>query len=91
MDVASNEHTNVDPHTILKYMHKLVLCNIIKFKYITHPNGTHLMSIDEFKHYYNTPTKIEKNALDYTIILMPQPMCTSTPNTHFTKHLAKSI
>lgn len=40
-------------------IHKPILHNITELKHITHPNGTHLMTNDEFEHYYNTPTRIE--------------------------------
>ena len=52
------------PTTSLKYLHKLILYNIAELKHITHSNGTHLMTNDEFKTYYVTPTKTTKAALN---------------------------
>ena len=59
----------------LKYLHKLILHNITEIKHITHPNGTHLMTNDEFKHYYTTPTKTTKAALDLARSLFCEPPC----------------
>ena len=53
------------PTTSLKYLHKLLTHHITELKHITNLNGTHLMTNDEFKYYYVTPTKPMKTALDY--------------------------
>lgn len=39
------------------------------------PNGTHLMSNDEFKTYYNKPTKTEKISLENARKLFCEPTC----------------
>jgi hypothetical protein len=46
------------PAITLKYLQNLILHNITEIKHITHPNGVHLLTNDEFKHYYEQPTKI---------------------------------
>ena len=61
------------PTLSLKYLHKLVIHNIYELKQITHPNGTHLMSNNEFKHHYHTLTKTERIALDYARSLFCEP------------------
>ena len=43
--------------TSLKYLHKLLLRNITDLTQITHPNGTHLLSNEEFQYYHGAPTK----------------------------------
>jgi len=51
---------HTDPKLSLKMLHKLLLHNIYKIKHITLPNGTNLMSPEDFKIYYQIPIKIEK-------------------------------
>ena len=63
------------PKLSLKYLHKLILDNIFELKHITCPNGTHLMSNDEFKTHYNKPTKIHEIALEYVRKLFCEPIC----------------
>ena len=70
------------PTTSLKYLHKLILYNIAELKHITHSNGTHLMTNDEFKTYYVTPTKTTKAALNQVRIFFYEPPCPNQcPNT----------
>ena len=52
----ANNIPTLTPTISLKYLYKFILHNITKLKHITHPNGTHLMTNDDFKHYYDTPT-----------------------------------
>ena len=59
----------------LRYLHKLILYNITYLKQITHPNGTHLLTNDEFKYYYDTPTKTITATLDHAKILFCEPTC----------------
>ena len=47
-----------------KFFHKLLFQNIYEIKYITLPNGTNLMSQEDFKNFYVAPTKPIKQALD---------------------------
>ena len=54
----------INPTQTLKFLHKLLLQNIYEIKHITLPNGTNLMTLEDFKHFYVTPTKIIKQALD---------------------------
>ena len=84
----------ITPTLSLKYLHKLILHNITEIKHITHPNGTHLMMNEEFKHYYNSPTKIEKLALNQARTLFCKTPCHSQcPNiclTHTTPNTLKN-
>lgn len=82
------------PTPFLTYFHNLILQNILETKHITHPNGTHLMTNDEFTHYYTTPNKIGTNCtrLWQTTLLwtgMPQSMQWFVLDTNCTKHLDK--
>ena len=63
------------PATSLKYLHKFIIHNITELKHITHPNGIHLMTNDEFKHYYDTPSKTIQAALDQARALLCEPPC----------------
>ena len=45
------------PITSLTYLHKLIFHNITERKHLINPNGIHLMTNNEFKYYYDTPTK----------------------------------
>ena len=61
----------------LTYLHKLILHNITDLKQLTHPNGTHLITNEEFKYYYDTPTKAIKATLDHIKTLFCEPTCQS--------------
>ena len=58
MQQAQNLPT-LTPTTSLKYLH-----NITELKHIIHSNGTQLMTNEDFKTYYVTPTKTTKAALN---------------------------
>ena len=47
-----------------KFFYKLLLQNIYEIKHITLPNGTTLMSQEDFKNFYATPTKLMKQELN---------------------------
>ena len=53
-----------NPTQTRKLIHKLLLYNIYEIKHITLPNGTKLMTTDDFKTYYQPPTKLFKQALN---------------------------
>ena len=61
----------------LTYLYKLILHNITDLKQLTHPNGTHLITNEEFKYYYDTPTKAIKATLDHIKTLFCEPTCQS--------------
>ena len=63
------------PTTSLKYLHTLILHNITEIRHITHSNGIRLMTNDEFKQYYTTPTKKTRAALDMARTLFCEPPC----------------
>jgi len=48
----------------LKLLHKLLVHNIYKIKHIILPNGTNLITPNNFKTYYKTPIKLKKSALN---------------------------
>ena len=74
--------------TSLKYLHKLLLHNIIELKQITHPNGTQLLTNDEFKYYYDSPTKTIKGALDHARIFFCKSTYQSQCPNNYTIHVA---
>ena len=69
-----------------KFLHKLLLQNIYEIKHITLPNGINLMSQKDFKHYYVTPTKLIKQALDIAEQLFCHPKCNPTCLNPCTNH-----
>ena len=54
----------INPSQTTKLFHKLLLHNIYEIKHITLPNGTNLMTQEDFKNYYTKPTKLIKQALN---------------------------
>ena len=56
-------------------LHKLLLHNIYEIKHITLPNGTNLMTQEDFKNYYIKPTKLIKQALNIAEQLFCYPRC----------------
>ena len=58
--LSKTQFPQINPTQTFKFLHKLLLQNIYEIKHITLPNGTNLMSQEEFKYYYITPTKIIK-------------------------------
>ena len=64
-----------NPTRIRKLIHKLLLYNIYEIKHITLPNGTKLMTTDDFKTYYQPPTKLIKQALNIAEQIFCHPQC----------------
>ena len=88
---TSTELPHLNPKLSLKILHKLITLNIHTIKQITLPNGTHLMSPEDFKTYYKTPTKLEIRALAIARQLFCLPDCnqacpTPCPNHTQTEH-----
>jgi hypothetical protein len=88
---ATTELPHLNIKLSLKLLHKLLIHNIHKIKHITLPNGTHLMSHEDFQTYYKTPTKLEKKCdkhsgttfLPYKMqSRMPDPMHYTPTTTH---------
>ena len=65
--LSKTQFPQINPTQTFKFLHKLLLQNIYEIKHITQPNGTNLMSHEEFKYYYITPTKLIKQALDIAV------------------------
>ena len=63
---ALTELPNLNLELSLKLLHKLLIHNIYTIKHITLLNGTKLMTPDDFKIYYKTPTKLEKMRSKYS-------------------------
>ena len=74
------ELPHLHPELSFKLLHKLLIQNIYTIKHITLPNGTNLMTPDNFKIYYKTPTKLKRNALHIAEQLFCHTSC--TPNCH---------
>ena len=84
---ATNELPHLNPNLSLKLLHKLLIHNIYKIQHITLPNGTHLMTPDDFKIYHKTPSKLEKYALQIVEQLFCYPSCTPNCPNPCTRHL----
>jgi hypothetical protein len=72
---AIMDHPFLIPQRSLQLLHKLLLHHITDIKHFTLPNGTHLMSTQEFKLYFDTPTKLITTALDIAAQLFCHPSC----------------
>ena len=66
---------HLNPKLSLKLLHKFITLNIHTIKQISLPNDTHLMSPEEFKIYYKSPTKLEISALNIATQLFCTPSC----------------
>ena len=62
--LLETQSPQINPTQTFKFLPKILLQNIYEIKHITLHNGTNLMSREEFKHYYITPTKLIKQAQD---------------------------
>ena len=69
-----------------KFLHKLLLQNIYEIKHITLPNSIKQLLQEDFKHYYITPTKLIKQALDIAEQLFCHPKCNTTYLNPYTNH-----
>ena len=72
---TTTELPHLNPKLSLKLLHKLMTLNIHTIKQISLPNGTNLMSPEDFKIYYKTPTKLEISALKIATQLFCNPTC----------------
>ena len=72
---TNTELPNLNPTLSFKLLHKLIALNIHSIKQIFLPNGTHLMSPEEFKKHYKNPTKLETTALNIAAQLFCQSPC----------------
>ena len=84
--LSETQLPQINPTQTFKFLHKLLLQNIYEIKHITLPNGTNLMLHEEFKHYYTTPTKLIKQALDIAAQLFCHPKCNPTCLNPCTNH-----
>jgi hypothetical protein len=71
----ARQHPNINIHLCHHFLNKLLLNHIDNLSQITHPNGTHLMSQDDFNTYHTKPTKLIKSALKLAKQLFCQPVC----------------
>ena len=72
---TTTEIPHLNPKLSLKLLHKLISLNIHSVKQISLPNGTHLMSPEEFRKYYKNPTKLEITAINIAAQLFYQSPC----------------
>jgi hypothetical protein len=84
---ATNELPHLNPDLSLKLLHKLLIHNIYKIQHITLPNGTNLMTPNDFKIYHKAPSKLEKNALQIAEQLFCHPSCKPNCPNPCTRHL----
>ena len=73
--LSTNQFRHINPSQTTKLLHKLLLNNIYESKHITLPNGTNLMTQEDFKNYYIKPTKLIKQALNIVEQLFCYPTC----------------
>ena len=91
MDALSKKRLNTNFNNIPNTYHNLILYNTYDFKHIMHLNGQHLMTNDNLKQYYSTPSQVNKIVLIYAMLLFvschPQPMHQPVSNIQHSKHL----
>jgi hypothetical protein len=84
---AYTQHPNLTQQRSLQLLNKLLFHHITDLTHITLPNGTHLMSIHDFKQFYKNPTKLIQIALKFTEQLFCHPSClphyTNTYSIHY--------
>ena len=73
--LATIQLPQINPTQNIKLLHKLLLQCTYEIKHITLPNGTNLMSQEDFKSFYAKPTKLIKQALDIAEQLFCYPRC----------------
>ena len=72
---TTTELPYLNPKLSLKLFHKFITLNIHSIKQISLPNGTNIMSPEEFKTYYKNPTKLDISALNIAAQLFCQSHC----------------
>jgi hypothetical protein len=72
---AATSYPHLSQQFSLKLLNKLLLHHIIDLHQIILPNGTHLMDHNDFKTYYDLPTKLIKTALKTLELLFCHPTC----------------
>jgi hypothetical protein len=72
---AATSYPHLSQQFSLKLLNKLLLHHITDLQQIILPNGTHLMDHNDFKTYYDLPTKIIKIALKTSELLFCHPTC----------------
>jgi hypothetical protein len=72
---ASTSYPHLSQQFSLKLLKKLLLHHITDLQQIILPNGTHLMDHNDFKTYYDLPTKLTKTALKTLELLFCHPTC----------------
>ena len=84
--LSANQLPQIHPTQNLKILHKLLLHNIYEIKHITLPNGTNLMTQEDFQKFYTKPTILIKQALDIAEQLFCYPRCNPTCQTPCDNH-----
>ena len=84
---TNTELPYLNPELSLKLLHKLITLNIHSIKQISLPNGTNLMSPEEFKKYSKNPTKLEISALNIATQLFCQSPCNQNCHIPYPIHI----
>jgi hypothetical protein len=71
----AHQRSNININLCHHLLNKLFIYHIASLSQITLPNGTHLMTHDDFTTYHTKPTKIIKSALKLATQLFCQPLC----------------
>ena len=89
--LSTNQLPQINPTQNLKILHKLLLHNIYEIKHITLPNGTNLMTQEDFQKFNTKPTKLIKQALDIVEQLFCYLRCNPTCQTPCDNHHSPRI
>ena len=73
--IQARNRPNININLCHHFLNKLLVHHINNISQITFPNGTHLMTQDDFTTYHTKPTKIIKSALKLATQLFCQPIC----------------
>jgi hypothetical protein len=71
----ARQRPNINIKLCHHLLNKLLIYHITSLSRITLPNGTHLMTHDDFTIYHTKPTKIIKSSLKLATQLFCQPIC----------------
>ena len=88
---TTTEMPHLNPKLSLILLHKFITLNIHSIKQISIPNGTNLMSTEEFEKYYKNPTKLEISTLNIVAQLFCQSPCNQNCPTPCPIHIQTKI
>jgi hypothetical protein len=73
--IQAHTHPNLNINLCHHFLRKLLLSHITNLSQITLPNGTHLMTPQDFQRYHHKPTKLTCSALKLASQLFCHPPC----------------